>query len=108
MYNAYNHLKNISGLSAYAASKNVPQPRLAVIVSGIMMALGGLAILLNLYIVLGMWLLVLVLIPITFMMHSFWKDADPQMKMNNQVQFTKNLAILGALFMLIAIGMMLG
>lgn len=108
LYNAYGHFRNIAGHTAYAQSKGVPSPKVAVFISGAMFALGGLAILLNLYIVLGMWLIVIALIPITFMMHSFWKATDPQVRMNEQIQFTKNMAILGGLFTLIAIGMMLG
>jgi hypothetical protein len=33
------------------------------------------------------------------MIHSFWKLSDPQARMNDMVQFQKNIAILGLLLM---------
>jgi hypothetical protein len=36
-------------------------------------------------------------------MHNFWKDEDPQMKMADRINFMKNMALLGALLMLLAI-----
>ena len=80
LYAAFNHFKNLAGYSGYAQMKQVPYPRVAVIFTGIMLALGGLSIILGLYIVLGMWLLVLFLIPTTFMMHRFWAVTDQNMR----------------------------
>ncbi|MBI5221628.1 MAG: hypothetical protein HY979_02390 [Candidatus Magasanikbacteria bacterium] len=37
------------------------------------------------------------------MMHNFWKDTDQNMKMSNYVNFTKNMALLGAALMLLVI-----
>lgn len=108
LYNAYNHFRNSSDLGTYALSRRVPLAKAAVITSGIILALGGLAIVANYYIVLGMVLLVIVLTAITMVMHAFWKMTDPQTRANEKIQFTKNLAIIGSLCMLIAIGLMIG
>jgi uncharacterized membrane protein YphA (DoxX/SURF4 family) len=51
-----------------------------------------------------MCLAVLMLIPTTFMMHKFWKETDMQTRMNENINFTKNLALIGALLLLISIG----
>lgn len=103
VYNAFNHFRHLPAMTGYTASRKVPYPKAAVIAGGVMLALGGLSILLGLYIVLGMWLLVLFLIPTTFVMHAFWKETDPQAKMMELVQFTKNLALIGALLMMSAL-----
>ncbi len=108
LYNAFNHFKNLGGYAGYSQSKSVPYPKAAVIVTGIMLALGGLSIILGLYIVLGMWLLVLCLLPITFLMHAFWKVTDPMAKSAERVNFTKNIAIIGALLMLSALFAIIG
>ncbi len=108
LYAAFNHFKNLAGYSGYAQMKQVPYPRVAVIFTGIMLALGGLSIILGLYIVLGMWLLVLFLIPTTFMMHRFWAVTDQNMRQGEQINFFKNLALIGALMMLSALFAIIG
>lgn len=102
LYNAYNHFKNADGLAGYATMKGVPMAKAGVIASGALFALGGFSIIFGTYMVLGMWLLVAALIPITVMMHQFWKEKDPMAQMNERISFTKNLAIIGALMIMIS------
>ncbi len=103
-YNGINHLTHVKGMGGYASSKGVPLPSLAVAVTGILLLLGGFSIILGIYPVIGMICLVIFLVPVTFTMHSFWADTDPQAKMGNQINFGKNLALLGAdlMFLLIS------
>jgi hypothetical protein len=35
------------------------------------------------------------------MMHAFWKVTDPMHKMSETINFTKNLALIGALLMMV-------
>lgn len=104
LYNAYNHFKNHAGLTAYAQMKKIPMARFAVIVGGVMLLLGGLSILVNRFALLGMSLLVVFLVPTTLMMHAFWKETDSQVKMSERVAFAKNVALIGAILMMVAIG----
>lgn len=104
IYNGYNHFSNLSGMSGYAKAKGVPAARAGVIIAGIMLALGGLAVVANRYAILGMCLIVLALIPITIMMHPFWKEKDGNARMMERIQFTKNMGLIGALILLISIG----
>ncbi|MBP6904917.1 MAG: DoxX family protein [Candidatus Pacebacteria bacterium] len=104
LYSGYNHFKNLNGMTGYAKMKGVPLAKAAVIISGIMLALAGIAIVTNKFAILGMCLAVLMLIPTTFMMHKFWKETDMQTRMNENINFTKNLALIGALLLLISIG----
>ncbi len=103
-YNGIRHLTHVKGTGGYASSKGVPLPSLAVVVTGILLLLGGFSVVLGIYPVIGIICLVIFLVPVTFTMHSFWADTDPQAKMGNQINFGKNLALLGAdlMFLLIS------
>lgn len=103
IYSGYSHFANLAMMSGYAQSKGVPSPKAAVASSGILLWIGGLSILLGVYPVIGVAALAVFLIPVTFMMHAFWKVQDPQAKMGEMVNFTKNLALLGAVLLLLAI-----
>jgi uncharacterized membrane protein YphA (DoxX/SURF4 family) len=50
----------------------------------------------------GLIALVLFLVPVTFIMHAFWKIQDPMAKMGETINFTKNIALLGAVLILLA------
>jgi uncharacterized membrane protein YphA (DoxX/SURF4 family) len=90
-------------LTGYAKSKGVPMPREAVLLTGLMMVLGGLGILLWVYLRFSIFLLSLFLIVVSFTMHQYWKVTDPTQKMGEMVNFNKNMALLGALLLLFAI-----
>ena len=64
--------------------------------SGIIAALGGLSVALGYRARWGAWLLVVFLVPVTFMMHAFWKETDPQAAQMQMANFAKNLSLLGA------------
>jgi putative oxidoreductase len=101
--NAYNHFKNVDGMAGYAASKGMPMPKVAVIVSGLMLLLGGLGILLGAYVGAAIFLLVLFLLGTLVKMHTYWKVEDPMARMGERINFYKNLALIGALLMLLSI-----
>ncbi len=91
-----NHFTHHKDLTQYASSLKVPSPAFAVYFSGILLLLGGLGVLLNVYVNISLWLLVAFLLPVSLKMHAFWNDSDPQTKMSNQTHFMKNIALLGA------------
>ena len=91
-----NHFRNLAGTAGYAASKGVPFPKVAVIGTGLLLLLGGLGIVLGLYVRFAILLLVVFLIPVTFKMHQFWKVQDPMQKMGERINFEKNIALAGA------------
>lgn len=101
--NAYNHFKNSQMLAGYAGSKGVPMPSLAVLGTGLLLLLGGLGVVLGVYVEWAVTFLAIFLIGVTFKMHQYWKVADPMMRMGESVNFYKNLALLGAVLMLLAI-----
>jgi putative oxidoreductase len=80
----------------YAAGQGVPVAGFLVPLAGIIALLGGLSILLGYKARVGAWLIVIFLIPITFMMHRFWASMDPMVANMHQAMFLKNLSMLGA------------
>jgi uncharacterized membrane protein YphA (DoxX/SURF4 family) len=103
LFNAFNHFRNLNMMAGYAGSKGVPAPKLAVAGTGVLLLLGGLSILLGVQPTIGVILIVVFLVPVAFMMHNFWAVQDPQMKMMEMVNFTKNLALAASALMFLAI-----
>ncbi len=101
LMSAFNHFAHVGMLSGYTQSKGVPAPKLAVMVSGILLLIGGLSVLFGLYPTIGAVALILFLVPVSFMMHAYWKVQDPQMKMVERINFMKNLALVGAALLLL-------
>ena len=44
-------------------------------------------------------ILIIFLLGVSFQMHNFWKLDDPQTKQIDMINFTKNMALVGALLM---------
>ncbi len=101
--NGINHLRNYEMMAGYAASRSVPSPKAAVIGSGVLLLIGGVSIALGIFPVIGQICLLAFLIPVSFKMHSYWIDTDPQMKTGNHINFWKNMALFGAVLMLFAV-----
>ncbi len=78
----------------------MPAAKAGVLASGVLALVGGLSILLGVYPDLGALLLVLFLIPVTFLMHAFWKETDPMTKQTENIAFLKNVGLLGAALLL--------
>lgn len=99
-----NHFMKSDMLSGYASSKGVPSSRVAVFLTGLLLLAGGLGVLLGAYIQWAVFSLAVFLLGVSFKMHAFWTEyPDPNMKMTDMVNFMKNMALLGASLMLLAI-----
>jgi putative oxidoreductase len=104
LVSAMGHLTQTGMMAGYAASKGVPLARPVVLISGVQILLGALSVLLGVWADLGALLLVAFLVPTAFVMHGFWREAEPQAKMTEQVQFVKDLALAGgALFVFVLV-----
>lgn len=102
VFNGFNHFSQLNNMAGYAQSKGVPAAKLAVLVTGLLLLLGGLSFVFNYLLNAGIVLLLVFLIPTTFIMHNFWKVQDQQMKIIEMVNFLKNLALVGFLLMLLS------
>jgi uncharacterized membrane protein YphA (DoxX/SURF4 family) len=88
--------------TTYAASRGLPpEPaRLGVIVSGVAFVVGGVSIVFGIWGDLGALLLIVTLIPLTFLMHKFWAERDPIDQQRELSMFMKNLALIGGAVLL--------
>ncbi len=92
------HFRHLDTMARIAAEMGVPMARLAVAVSGGVFLAGGLLVLFGWQTRLGAMVLVLVLLPVTMVMHR--PMTDPRAV----VHILKNLALIGGGLLLIAHG----
>lgn len=78
-----------------ASASGVPLASIAVPLSGIMASLGAISIIIGYKAKVGAWLIILYLLPATFMMHGFWTITDPVMRQMRMMHFMKNISMLG-------------
>ena len=100
---AYAHFAQRKGMSQYAAARGVPFAMPAVLAGGVLLVLGGFMVLLGIWADLGALLLVVFLLSTATLVHSFWKETDPQARQVEIVQFSKDTALAGASLMLFAL-----
>jgi putative oxidoreductase len=101
VYSGIHHFTGEKMLIGYAKAKGVAYPRVAVLLTGVMLVVGGLGVLLNYNLQASAVLLLVFMVPTTFMMHNFWKAGDAAHKMNDHIAFMKNIALIGALLMML-------
>ncbi len=95
-----NHFKHLTNMTSYARSQKVPAPKLAVIGTGLLLLLGGLGIILGVYVNLSLIFITIFFVFVTPKMHPFWREVDPAKKAVEKRDFMKNIALLGATIML--------
>jgi len=100
---AFGHLTQTEAMAGFAASRGLPQPKLAVLGSGVLMLVGAVLVLLGIWMDLGALLLVIFLIPTAILMHPFWKETEPMAKQNEMIAFQKDMALAGAALLILAL-----
>ena len=98
-----NHFTHLGMMSGFSASKGVPAAKAAVIASGLLIVIGGASIVLGCSPEIGVACIVLFLLPVTFLMHAYWKETDPMQQISQRVNFQKNVALLGAALLVLMI-----
>lgn len=92
-----------NGTAGYMASKGLPMIPLLLVLTIVIEVGGGLMIIFGWRARLAAAILFLWLIPTTFIFHNFWGVPDAE-KMAQQINFQKNLAIMGAMLFIYAFG----
>lgn len=105
---AVGHFTQTTSMAGYAQSRGVPAPKLATLVGGVLLLLGGLSVLLGIWPDLGALLLVIFLVPTALMMHPFWRESDQQSRMTEMINFLKDISLAGASLMLLGLFATLG
>lgn len=88
----------------HASDLGVPLANILVPISGLIAILGALSIMLGYHAKWGAWLIIIFLVPVTFMMHAFWQPIHAN---NFHVQismFAKNLSLMGAALLIAYFG----
>jgi uncharacterized membrane protein YphA (DoxX/SURF4 family) len=102
-YSGISHFQQRQMMSGYAASKGIPAPDVAVQATGAMLVAGGASIMTGVQPRWGLAAVVGFLAGVTPTMHRFWDIDDPQQRMGELINFTKNLALAGACLMMMEI-----
>ena len=103
LFNASNHFRRLEMMGGYTGSKGIPVPKLFVVATGILLTLGGLSILTGFQPTIGVILLVIFFLPVTFIMHNFWVVEDQMAKMSEMTNFVKNMGLMSSALMFLAI-----
>jgi putative oxidoreductase len=103
LYNGINHIKQHKNLSQYAGLKDVPMPEQAVTAAAVLLVLGGASILLGAKPKIGTAAVIAFLAAVSPKMHDFWSHQDPSQRQNEMIQFSKNMALLGAAIALMGV-----
>lgn len=97
------HFSSHAGLTAYAASKGVPAPSLAIYFTGLMLIVGGIGLIAGKMPKISAALIAVFLFFVSLKMHNFWAISDPASKIVEMGNFTKNMALLGGSLVLMNI-----
>ena len=101
VYVGISNYKQLKLMAEITKSKGMPYPKLCVVIASTILILGGLSILINYRIKIGVLLIWIFLVPVTLIIHNFWTVEDPAERGNEMGHFLKNLLILaGALIFL--------
>ena len=98
-----NHFAKLEAMTGYAKYKKLPAAKLGVLISGLMLVIGGITIILGYYADLGALLLAIFLVLAAVIFHNFWKETDATAKQNEMLGFMKDMALAGAALILFAL-----
>jgi putative oxidoreductase len=79
----------------YADSYRLPFPRLVAPLGGLVLVAAAAMVGVGAWADLGALMVVAVLLPLTLLMHPFWREVDPLARKGQQVHFAKNLGLVG-------------
>ncbi|EMA68128.1 hypothetical protein C461_06089 [Halorubrum aidingense JCM 13560] len=103
-FTGLNHFMSVDEMAGYAEFKGLPAPRFSVIASGLVLALGGLGVVVGAYPVIAAGGLAVFLLVSAVTMHDFWSMDDPEDQQNEMTSFLKNVYGAGAAIALLAVG----
>lgn len=89
------HLTDLDGAEANASGKGIGPARPAVIAVAVAFIIGGVSVMFGIWGDLGALLLMITLLPVTFLMHKFWAERDPVIRRIELSNFLKNVSLLG-------------
>lgn len=99
-----NHFASVDEMTEQAAANGIPMARFGVVTTGVMLLAGGLGIVAGAYPVLSAGMLLTFFVVVTPAMHDFWTVEDEERKEAELTNFLKNMQLLGASVVFLALG----
>lgn len=99
-----NKIPNFEGVSKYMAGAGVPAPKIILVGAIVFLIVGSLSILVGYKARVGAFLLFVFLVLASYFFHNFWALSDAAAAQAQQIQFLKNLGLMGAMLMITANG----
>ncbi|HEY2864020.1 MAG TPA: DoxX family protein [Casimicrobiaceae bacterium] len=103
LYSGFGKITGFQDSVAYIAGAGLPMPQVLNLLSILVELVGGLALLIGFRARWAALAFVVFLIIITPIFHNFW-SAPPAEVMSQQINFIKNMAIVGGMLMVMAFG----
>ena len=100
----FGKITGFEGTAAYMASKGLPMTQLLLVGTIIIELLGGIMLVVGFKARWAALAIFLWLIPTTLIFHKFWGLADAKEAATQQIQFLKNITIMGGMLMVYAFG----
>lgn len=98
LWNGIRHFSKAHVMVVYATRHHVPHPYTVIYLSGLLVMVGAVTIGLGTPIPWTALLFALFLIPVTLVMHAFWRIADPHLRNLARTHFVGNTLLLLTLF----------
>jgi uncharacterized membrane protein YphA (DoxX/SURF4 family) len=102
------HLQHADATAAYGEMRGVPNAKMWTQLSGVLIAAGGIAVILGVWVDLAALGLVAYSLIAAFWVHHFWTDEDQMTRTIEMTMFMKNLSIAGGGLALFAVWGFLG
>ena len=90
------HLTKTQMMAGYAQSRGAPAPTASVVLSGIMILVGGVLVLLGWHRFIGAGLIFVPVVMFAVVIHPYWREKDPMARAGEKAHFMKDLALAGA------------
>mgnify|MGYP003573265543 FL=1 len=103
LISGFNKIGGFEGTAGWMASKGIPLASVALVITIIIEIAGAAMIIVGYKARLAATVILLWLIPVTFIFHAFW--AVPQEQMQTQfIMFFKNIAMMGGMLLIMGMG----
>jgi len=99
-----NKIPQFNNVAGYMASEGVPAAKLMLAGAILFLLAGSISIILGYRARCGATLLFIFLILATYFFHDFWTFEDPAARQGQMIDFMKNMALAGAMLMIMANG----
>lgn len=102
-FTGLNHFFETEEMTGYAEYKGLPAPKAGVLLSGVLLILGGLGIIAGVLPAVSAVVIAGFLIASALIFHDFWAVSEEEQQ-TEMTQFLKNIALAGGALVIVAIG----